>query len=104
MSGTTASGWLLHTLAGGGLLLLLAWAWAAWTRQPARRLRVAEWAVAASLLLAVLSLGPAWLVVTTPAPAPRPSPPSRFHRRTRAGEATGQWDAGSAGAGPSAHL
>ncbi len=68
MSGTTASGWLLHTLAGGGLLLLLAWAWAAWTPQPARRLRVAEWAVAASLLLAVLSLGPAWLVVTTPAP------------------------------------
>ena len=67
MSGTTASGWLLHTLAGGGLLLLLAWTWAAWTRQPARRLRVAEWAVAASLLLAVLSLGPAWLVVTTPA-------------------------------------
>ncbi len=68
MSGTTASGWLLHTLAGGGLLFLLAWTWAAWTRQPVRRLRVAEWAVAASLLLAVLSLGPAWLVVTTPAP------------------------------------
>ncbi len=67
MSGTTASGWLLHTLAGGGLLLLLAWTWAAWTRQPARRLRVAEWAVASSLLLAVLSLGPAWLVVTTSA-------------------------------------
>ena len=69
MSGTTATGWLLHTLAGGGLLLLLAWAWAAWTRQPVRRLRLAEWAVAASLLLAVLSLGPAWLVITTPAAA-----------------------------------
>ena len=69
MSGTTATGWLLHTLAGGGLLLLLAWAWSAWTRQPVRRLRLAEWAVAASLLLAVLSLGPAWLVLPTPAAA-----------------------------------
>ena len=74
MIASTASGWLLHTLAGGGLLLLIAWAWTAWTRQPARRLRVAEWAVAASLLLAVLSLGPAWLVVTTPvAASPPPS-------------------------------
>ena len=69
MSGITATGWLLHILAGGGLLLLVAWTWAAWTRQPVRRLRVAEWAVAASLLLAVLSFGPAWLVVTTPAPS-----------------------------------
>ncbi len=69
MSGTTATGWLMHTLAGGGLLLLLALVWAAWTRQPVRRLRVAEWAVTAALLLAVLSLGPAWLVVTAPAPS-----------------------------------
>ncbi len=69
MSGTTATYGLLHILAGGGLLLLLAWAWTAWTRQPVRRLRVAEWAVAASLLLAALSLGPAWIIVTTPAPA-----------------------------------
>ena len=80
MSGTTASGWLLHTLAGGGLLLLLAWLWTAWTRQPARRLRVAEWAVAASLLLAVLSLGPAWLVVTTPAAAPAVAVPITEHQ------------------------
>ena len=71
MSGTTPTGWLLHTLAGGGLLLLLAWMWVAWTRQPARRLRVAEWAVIASLVLAVLSLGPAWLVVSTPTTVPR---------------------------------
>src|SRR5437588_10635260 len=76
MLGTTATGWLLHTLAGGGLVLLLAWAWAACTRQPARRLRVAEWAVAASLVLAILSLGPAWLVVATPAPAQRLAPSS----------------------------
>ena len=69
MNETTVMSWMLHTLAGGGLLLLLAWLWTAWMRQPARRLRVAEWAVAASLVLAVLSLGPAWLVVSTPAPA-----------------------------------
>jgi hypothetical protein len=64
----TAAGWLAHTLAGGGLLLLLASLGAACVRQPARRLRLAEWAVAAALLLAVLSLGPAWLVVTEPLP------------------------------------
>ena len=37
MSGITATGWLLHILAGGGLLLLVAWTWAAWMRQPVRR-------------------------------------------------------------------
>ncbi|HVS34847.1 MAG TPA: M56 family metallopeptidase [Gemmataceae bacterium] len=70
MNGTTGTSWLLHTLIGGGLLLLAAWAWTAWTRQPVRRLRVAESAIVASLVLALLSLGPAWLVVTTPAEPP----------------------------------
>jgi beta-lactamase regulating signal transducer with metallopeptidase domain len=85
MGATTAAGWLTHTLAGGGLLLLLGWAWAATTRQPVRRLRVAQWSAAAALVLAALSVGPAWLVITTPAPradasaarpaeAPRPPP------------------------------
>jgi hypothetical protein len=90
MSGATATSWFVHTLGGGGLLLLAAWAWTAWTRQPARRLRVAEWAMTASLALAVLSLGPAWLVLSLPAPAPAPvapappvaeQPPTQFEER-----------------------
>src|SRR5947209_5164274 len=57
-------GWLLHSAAGGGLLLLLAWVLARRTRQPARRQRLGDYGVAAALLAAVLSLGPAWVVVS----------------------------------------
>src|SRR5947209_6319614 len=63
-----ALGWLLHTAVGGGLLLLAAGVLMARTRPVARRQRLGEWAVAAALLLAALSLGPAWLPVTWPAP------------------------------------
>ncbi len=71
--------WLLHTLVGGGLLLLLAWALFARIGQPARRLRLGEWAITAALLLAVLSLMPAWLVFRLPeglfaAPVPAAQP------------------------------
>ena len=64
--GTMAEGWLLHTVVGGGLLLLLARLWAARTGPVARRQRLGEWAVAAALVLAGLSLAPAWLPVAPP--------------------------------------
>ena len=60
-SWATPGSWLLHSAAGGGLLLLLTWALLHCFSQPARRQRLAEWGVGAALLLAVLSLGPPWL-------------------------------------------
>jgi hypothetical protein len=51
-----ALGWLVHTAVGGGLLLLAACAWMRWTRSPARRQRLGEWAVLAALLLAGFGL------------------------------------------------
>jgi beta-lactamase regulating signal transducer with metallopeptidase domain len=88
MGGMTLLNWWLHTVIGGGLVLLVAGAVMARTRQPARQLRVAEWAVLAALLVTLLSLAPSWLpvpIVTTappaedqkPAPvaAVRPEPP-----------------------------
>jgi beta-lactamase regulating signal transducer with metallopeptidase domain len=63
----TAPGWLLHTMAGGGLLLLLAWLAMRCVGGPARRQRLGEWAVVAAVVLSVLSLGPAWLQVPLPA-------------------------------------
>ncbi len=61
---TTPGGWLVRSVVGGGLLLLLTWVLIKRTRQPARRQRLGEWGVVAALLLAVLSLGPAWLPVS----------------------------------------
>jgi beta-lactamase regulating signal transducer with metallopeptidase domain len=61
-------GWLLRTVVGGGLLFLLAWVVMVRTRAPARRERLGEWAIAAGLLLAILALGPAWLLIHLPAP------------------------------------
>jgi beta-lactamase regulating signal transducer with metallopeptidase domain len=58
---TTPSGWLVRSVVGGGLLLLLTWILMKRTRQPARRQRLGEWGIAAALLLAVLNLGPTWL-------------------------------------------
>jgi hypothetical protein len=74
----TALNWWLHALPGGGLLLLLAWLGLGRIRQPARRQRLAEWALAAALLLPLLSLGPAWLIlpVLPPEAAPPPPPPA----------------------------
>jgi beta-lactamase regulating signal transducer with metallopeptidase domain len=54
-------GWLLHTILGGGVVLLACWLALRWVAGPARRQRLAEWGVLAALLLSVLSLGPSWL-------------------------------------------
>lgn len=69
--------WLLHSAAGGGALLLLTLAAMRWTRQPARRQRLGEWGMAAALMATMLSLAPAWLVVSVPSPpAESPMPAS----------------------------
>lgn len=68
--------WLLRTLGGGGGLLLLAWLALGRLSTPARRQRLGEWAMAAALLLAVLSLAPAWLIVMLPAREVEESPPA----------------------------
>ncbi len=64
----SAGYWLAQTLVGGGLLLLLACGLVAWTTQPARRQQLGEWAMLAALLLPLLSLAPAWRVVTVTMP------------------------------------
>src|SRR5262249_15261445 len=74
MSGTMLLSWWLRTVIGGGLLLLLAGAVVARTRQPARQLRVAEWAVVAALLLALLRFGPTWLALPVEGAAAPPPP------------------------------
>ena len=55
--------WLLHSAAGGTLLLLLCWAAMRCCRQPAWRQRLGEWGLAGALLLPLLSLIPAWLIL-----------------------------------------
>src|SRR6266849_2992855 len=66
---TTPGGWLVRSVVGGGLLLLLTWVLMKRTRQPARRQRLGEWGVAAAVLLAILNLGPGWLPISwLPAP------------------------------------
>src|ERR1700730_9464639 len=62
----TTGGWLLHTAIGGGLPLLARWFLMASTKQPAPKQRLCEWSLLASLLLALLCLGPRWLTVTVP--------------------------------------
>lgn len=52
--------WLVRTLVGGGGVLAIGWLTSWRSRQPARQQRAAELAVLASLLVAVLALGPAW--------------------------------------------
>jgi beta-lactamase regulating signal transducer with metallopeptidase domain len=68
--GVSTGAWLVHSAAGGGLLLLLVWGLVRHTRQPARQQRLGEWGVLAALLLTVLSLAPAWLVLRVPILAP----------------------------------
>lgn len=60
--------WWLRSALGGGLLLLAGWLLMGWTRQPARRQRLAECGVLAALLAAVLSAGPTWLLLHLPSP------------------------------------
>lgn len=67
--------WLLATLAGGGLLLLVVFVVAVWLRQPARRTRWSEWGVLAAVALSLASLAPAWLVVSVPVEVAAPAPP-----------------------------
>jgi hypothetical protein len=71
---TTPEGWLVRSVVGGGLLLLLTWVLMKRTRQPARRQRLGEWGVVVAILLAVLNLGPAWLPVAW---VEHPKPPNR---------------------------
>jgi beta-lactamase regulating signal transducer with metallopeptidase domain len=63
---TPAAVWLARTALGGCGLLLLVWLLALATGQPVRRQRLAEFGLAAALLLAVLSLGPAWFSIPLP--------------------------------------
>ena len=58
--------WFIHSAVGGGLLLLLTSIAMRWTTQPARRQRIGELGVAAALIVALLSLAPAWLVFSVP--------------------------------------
>jgi len=71
---TAAGGWWLHSAIGGGLLLLAAAVLMALTQQPARRQRLGEWGAAAALLVAALSLAPAWLLVPAPEQYQPPAP------------------------------
>jgi beta-lactamase regulating signal transducer with metallopeptidase domain len=84
MSGpwVTVGAWVGHAAAGGGLLLLLAWFLMRRTRQPARQQRLGELGLAAALLLAVLGLGPAWLVVAVPVEETPAAPPPRTETPT----------------------
>src|SRR5262249_10220498 len=67
-------GWMLHTVLGGGVVLLVCWLALRWVAGPARRQRLAEWGGLAALLLSVLSLGPSWLTLPfSPAPLPAPA-------------------------------
>jgi beta-lactamase regulating signal transducer with metallopeptidase domain len=96
MSGpwVTVGAWVCHTAAGGGLLLLLAWALMRWTRQPARQQRLGECGLAAALLLAALSVGPAWLPVVLPLPEPAAV------SEASAGPVPAAWDASPAALAP----
>jgi beta-lactamase regulating signal transducer with metallopeptidase domain len=61
--------WFLQSAMGGGVLLLLAWVLTRRQGQPDRQQRVAEWGLAAALLLAGLSFAPAWLIINLPMPS-----------------------------------
>jgi len=62
-SGTTLVAWLLHSAAGGSMLLLVALLWLRRCRQPAWRQQIGAWGVAAAILVAILSFGPSWFVL-----------------------------------------
>jgi beta-lactamase regulating signal transducer with metallopeptidase domain len=55
--------WLLRAAAGGTVVLALASGAVFLARQPARRQHLGEWGIIAALLVAILSLRPAWLPI-----------------------------------------
>ncbi|HET6574574.1 MAG TPA: M56 family metallopeptidase [Fimbriiglobus sp.] len=59
----TVAGWLGHTALVGAAVLLLGWGGLRLVKSPARRHRLAAWAVRAAVLAPVLCLLPAWLTV-----------------------------------------
>jgi len=61
------SGWLGHAALVGAVVLLLGWVGVRLVRGPARRQRLAVWAVRAAVLAPALCLLPAWLTVPAPA-------------------------------------
>jgi beta-lactamase regulating signal transducer with metallopeptidase domain len=80
-TGSPFAVWLLHSAAGGGLLLLLAWPLTRLCRQPAWRQRLGESALLAALLLCALNLGPSWITLpvlgTESSSLPIPAAPTR---------------------------
>lgn len=73
---TSAGSWLLHSVVGGGLVLLVACVLVRCTRQPARRQRLGEFGLAAALTVALLSLAPAWVLLPWPADNPMAAAPA----------------------------
>jgi beta-lactamase regulating signal transducer with metallopeptidase domain len=68
--------WLVRTALGGGVLLLACWWWQRRLRSVAQQQRLGEWSVMAALVLAVVSLFPAWLLIPVPdRRSPAPAPP-----------------------------
>jgi beta-lactamase regulating signal transducer with metallopeptidase domain len=61
--------WLLHTVLGGSLLLWVGWRWMQRVASPARRQHLGKAAVLAALVVALLSLAPAWLQLPVLAPS-----------------------------------
>lgn len=55
--------WAVQTAAAGATVFGLGWVWLACVSDPARRQALAAWLVRGALLVAVLSLLPAWLVL-----------------------------------------
>jgi beta-lactamase regulating signal transducer with metallopeptidase domain len=55
--------WLARTALGGAAVLLVAWMLMRSTRQPVRQLRIGVVGLGSALMLALLSLAPAWLVI-----------------------------------------
>ncbi|MFO0840849.1 MAG: M56 family metallopeptidase [Gemmataceae bacterium] len=70
-------GWLARTAVGGGLLLMACWLWQRRLKEPARRQRLGEWAVAAALVVAGTAALPAWLSIPVSAP-PAEAPPAAW--------------------------
>ncbi|MFO0851868.1 MAG: M56 family metallopeptidase [Gemmataceae bacterium] len=90
-----AAEWAARTALAGGTVLLLGLAWAALTRCPARRQRVAAVAIRGAVLAAALCLLPGWLRVPVPSPshgAPPRGEPSAVAGSLPAGDPDGADD------------
>src|ERR1700758_728713 len=68
--------WLVHSVLGGGFLLLVAVPLMAACRQPARRQRLGEAALLAALVLWLLNLAPPWIALPLPSPEEALGPPA----------------------------